>query len=141
MTLPGTRILLPSRVRPRSLRAVWLLLLLVVPLAAAAGIALYFSNPKLVPEFPSWFDPAFFQYNLLLLLVFVLMVPAITYVYIGIMRSERLLRLKQELSESNWQANEEHINNSVNAQFGVRNYLGSTIILMVVIGLGLSVTL
>jgi hypothetical protein len=83
----------------------------------------------------------FFQYNVLLLVVFVSMVPAITLVYVDIMKRERVARLRSDLSDAEWERHAASIGESINIQFGPLNYVGSTVTLTVIIALFLAVLL
>jgi hypothetical protein len=104
-----------------------------------ATVAWFVPGPPL-REVAAWFDPLFFQYNVLLLVVFVSMVPAITLVYVDIMKRERVARLKTDL-EHEYAKHAQHIDESINIQFGPMNYVGSTVTLTVIIALFLAVTL
>lgn len=105
-----------------------------------AGVFLV-SHSKLLHVFTiaEWFDPLFFQYNVLLWMTFVLLIPCITYFYVRNMREEREGRLKSELRPETWQQLEGYIKSVIRRQFGMPNYIGSTATLMVVVAMGLAI--
>lgn len=106
------------------------------------GIALiYASGMTKAFEIPQWFDPLFFQYNLLLWMLFVLLIPIITYFYVQSMKQERTTRLHDELERETWLEREQYIGQVIQRQFGMKNYIGSTMTLMVVTATGLAVLL
>ena len=121
--------------------ALWLLIGLGVAIVAIIATIVWLVPPPPLREVATWFDPMFFQYNVLLLVVFVSMVPAITLVYVDMMKRERVVRLQADLSETEWAEHAAHINQSINIQFGPLNYVGSTVILTVIIALFLAVML
>jgi len=92
-------------------------------------------------SFLQWFDPSFFAYNVLLLLIAVLAVPGITYFYVTCMKGEKLRRLRNDLNEERWTENARAIELHVTRQFKMRKYLGSMLTLTFVILLGASIIL
>lgn len=105
-----------------------------------AGISLVWPSDLLhVFKIAEWFDPLFFQYNVLLWMTFVLLIPCITYFYVRNMREEREGRLKSELRPETWQQLEGYIKSVIQRQFGMSNYVGSTATLMVVVAMGLAI--
>lgn len=102
-----------------------------------------------------WFDPSFFIYNLLLSAFAVLIVPFLTFHYIGSMRREKLRRLKRELCECRdagakrktpiWGGNEaeceRNIRQLVEPQFRLRNYLPSVVGMSVTVAFGIVIIL
>jgi preprotein translocase subunit SecG len=127
--------------RLRRNAALLVLIALFVLIAIVIAVLAARVNPSALFDAAKWFDPMFFQYNVLLLLVFIFMVPTITLVYVDTMRRERVVRLRGELSAAQWRDHEAHVNDSIGIQFGLRSYIGSTLTLTVIIALGLSVTL
>jgi hypothetical protein len=115
------------------------LVLLTVPFAILAFMLSFNSDLKHVLTIGTWFDPLFFQYNVLLWSLFVLLIPFITYFYVQNMREERESRLRSELHEATWKKHEEYIKSVIRRQFGMRNYIGGTAVLMVVVAMGLVV--
>jgi hypothetical protein len=95
-----------------------------------------FARPLGIVE---WFDPLFFQYNVLLWTLFVLLIPAITYFYVQSMREEREERLRHELRAETWEERKEYVRMVIERQFGMSNYIGSTLTLMIVVAAGLAV--
>jgi hypothetical protein len=129
---------------PRNRKQLASLLVLTIPFLCV-GIALIFISAANSPISPvkaiQWFDPVFFQYNVVLLFLLILIIPAITYVYVDTMRQERFVRLQNELPPAELHQHEQHIRSSIEIQFSLRNYVGSTATLMIVIALGFSVML
>ena len=118
-----------------------LLGLVVVPYIAVAAVLFYQSNPATLRELTSWFDPVFFQYNLLLLLFSVLLLPFVTFFYITNMKGEKQRRFRNELSEAEWKEMADYVNHIFNRRFRISYYLGSMTVLMVLITLGGSIIL
>lgn len=112
---------------------------LALPIVIFGGILITSSGPLAVINISGWFDPLFFQYNVLLWSLFVLLIPAITYFYVQSMREEREARLRSELHEDTWKRLEFYITSVIQRQFGMLNYVGSTLTLMVVVAMGLIV--
>ena len=85
-----------------------------------------------------WFDPVFFQYNLFLLLFSVLIVPAITVLYLVNMRGEKERRLQADIPPEIWQREETRakIQETIATAFALRNYFGSMVTLAVITMLG-----
>ena len=119
----------------------WLLVGLGVIIVGIIATVVWLVPPPPLRDVAAWFDPMFFQYNMLLLVVFVSMVPAITLVYVDIMKRERVARLHSDLSDSEWTRHETNIRESIDIQFGPTNYVGSTVTLTVIIALFLAVML
>lgn len=123
-----------------------MVLLLIVPQVLFAG---ELAVNALWPEcedlglfsFLQWFDPTFFAYNAVLLVVAVSAVPGITYFYVTHMKKEKLRRLRNDLNEKRWEENEKAIVQYVTAQFKMSNYMGSMLTLTLVVLLGASIIL
>lgn len=123
------------------LRTPLFLVLLMAPFVGSALLLINASGPLEFQGMLEWFDPLFFQYNLLLYLLFVLIVPVMTAFYVDSMKEERLVRLQDELSSALWEAKQEEIQHKIERQFNMRNYVGSTLMLMLVISISIGVIL
>ncbi len=102
-----------------------------------------------------WFDPSFFVYNLLLCALAVLIVPFLTFHYIGSMRREKVRRLKRELCDCRedgtkletplWGGDEteceRNIRQLIGPQFRLRNYLPSVVGMSVTVAFGIVIIL
>lgn len=118
--------------------------LLLIPLSVylgAAGALLYEVGAEPFLEIARWFDPVFFAYNLVLLLLAVLVVPGITFIYVHAMKQEKAKRLKREVPAALWDRCEEEICAHLDRFVRFRNYLGSMLVMMAVITLGASIIL
>ena len=111
-------------------------LLLVVPLFLFVLVLFVGSDLKAILSILDWFDPLFLQYNLLLFLFAVFVVPAITYFYVHNMKGEKIRRLKNELSDEQWEQNGTQLEAAITRSFSMTNYLGSMTALIVVIAFG-----
>lgn len=113
-------------------------------LAVGALIAAMFMNTDDPIAFFSsarWFDPAFFQYNFLMLLTSVFLTPIITIVYTQRMQSEKSRRIRRNLSEEEWETHKDYIEERLANASSFRNYAGSLAIVTVVILFGASIML
>lgn len=104
------------------------------------------NNPAsltLYGQITQWFDPIFFQYNLILLFFAVAIIPLITLSYVVFMGREKEQRLKRELPPEAYtnQETANYINSYLLNTFTVRNYLGSMMILMFVVIFGCTIIL
>jgi hypothetical protein len=88
-----------------------------------------------------WFDPLFFQYNLALLMLAQLFVPAVTFMYVTRMRDEKAIRLRRELPHDVWEKNKHEILGRIVSHFRFGNYFGSALLLTLVISLGAMILL
>jgi hypothetical protein len=131
---------------------VWLAVILVViavptvilfVLSAYPGIRLHASRLGLhaVADVAGWFDPMFFQYNLLLLLGAEAVVPLITFMYVVRMRREKLRRLENDVPGDVWREHENSIRARVEQHFRFANYLPSALLALIVVTLGMSIIL
>ncbi len=121
------------------MRRIWAHLLVgivVVPYIIIAAVLFYESGTVTFHEMTGWFDPVFFQYNLLLLLFSVLLLPFVTYFYITNMKGEKQRRFRNELSEAEWKEIADYVNQIFNRRFRISYYLGSMAVLMMLITLG-----
>jgi hypothetical protein len=96
---------------------------------------------RAVTEAAGWFDPLFFQYNLLLLFGAQAVVPLITFMYVVRMRREKLRRLENDVPPEVWRENEGSIRARVEGHFRFANYLPSALLALVVVSLGVSIVL
>lgn len=133
--------------------------LFIVPIMLFAGVVLLLfytsiemanstgtitsENLPLYVQITQWFDPVFFQYNLVLLVFAVAIIPLITLCYVHSMRQEKERRLKRELPPEAFTDQEtvEYINNYIGKTFTLRNYLGSMMTLMFVVMFGCMIIL
>jgi len=92
-------------------------------------------------DFLGWFDSIFFAYNLLLFTVALLIPPLITYVYVRLMKGEKLRRLARDMPGAVWDAHQDEVRVMTNKLFRWRTYLGSMTLLTMVLLLGASVML
>ena len=112
---------------------------LTLPMVAIGALLAWNSDLGRVLKIGGWFDPLFFQYNVLLWTLFVLLIPFVTYSYVQSMREEREARLHAELDPDDWNKLEQYIKSVIQRQFGMQNYVGSTFTLMAVVAMGLIV--
>ena len=111
------------------------------------GMLLYSSTKRaggilaMLDDTMCWFDPVLLQYNLILLLVGVLIVPLMTIFYIYSMKDEKLRRLRAEIPENKWKSCKAEVQSRVESIFKVRHYIGSLSALSIVILLGVSIIL
>lgn len=84
-----------------------------------------------------WFDPVFFQYNLVLLAASVLVIPFVTFSYVHTMMGRKERRLQRELPESRRGEIQERLRSRV----AFSAYLGSVSLNMLIVLLGTSIIL
>jgi hypothetical protein len=114
--------------------------LLTLPYLLAALTVFLITGKDCWGKAVEWFDPRFLQYNVALLLMAVLIVPWITYFYVTGMKEAKRRRLEKDLLHE-YEPNKKYIENSLNSQFKFQNYLGSMIILMLIITMGAGILL
>ncbi|MFC1601984.1 hypothetical protein ACFL3U_00260 [Pseudomonadota bacterium] len=97
----------------------------------------------LIDHIALWFDPVFFQYNLALLCLSVLIIPLITFCYITNMKGEKLRRLNRELPPEllNDSTVKQRIENHIIKSFHINHYLGSMLVLTFVVMMGCMIIL
>lgn len=88
-----------------------------------------------------WLDPVFFIYNILLAMMAILIVPFVTFFYVHNMREEKRQRLLNELTHDERNEFIERIDLALKERIKFRNYLGSMIVIMIVIALGAAIIL
>ena len=81
-----------------------------------------------------WLDPVFTVYNLALLLLIVMVVPAITFFYVNTMRDRKQQRLLQQIPNN--KVNIDKIEKILDETFQIDHYAGSMTLLSIVILLG-----
>ena len=119
----------------------------IVPFLAIAGTLFYLTGPTAFMSVTRWLDPVLFQYNLLLLLVGVLIIPSLTYFYCTRMRGEKKRRLRLELGPALWaRLNSDtdpasRIENRIELQFSMRHYAGTMTLVTVLVTLGAAIIL
>lgn len=123
----------------RALRSLLVLAFLMLPYVVIGALLTHKSGFARSLLIVGWFDPLFFQYNVLLWELFVLLIPAITYFYVQSMREEREERLRHELRAETWEERQDYVHMVIERQFGMWNYMGSTLTLMLVVAAGLAV--
>ncbi|MDQ2695587.1 MAG: hypothetical protein M3Z21_09480 [Pseudomonadota bacterium] len=124
------------------LRSISVALLLAVLVMAIIGALFFFSDaPLAVRDAGTWFDPVYYQYNLLLLALAVLVVPVVTGNYVASMGEVKRTRLCRELPPEQWQTHREMIEATISRQFRMSNYGGSMLALMAVIFAGAAIIL
>jgi len=84
-----------------------------------------------------WFDPVFFQYNLLMLLLAVLVVPCVTLSYLRTMLGRKERRLYSEVP----QQHRAEVRQLLASRVSFRAYLGSVVLTTAVVMLGASIIL
>jgi len=89
----------------------------------------------------TWFDPVYFQYNLLLALFAILIVPVITLFYVTRMKEEKIRSIERELSQDEKDRLGSYIHNRINETFKFKNYIGSIVTLTTVIIFGVTIIL
>jgi len=114
-----------------------LALLIMIPLTVEGGPEQFFR------QITCWFDPVFYQYNLLLLLLAVLLTPALTLSYVYSMKDEKKRRLSLELPHKVWNDEKEKdkIIAYVNKTFHISHFIGSMSVLSIIVMLGFMVML
>ncbi len=130
-----------SRPRSWSVGGIGLLLLGLAYVAAAAFLLSLRAQRTQVLALEQWFDPLFFEYNVLLLLIAQLLVPAVTLMYVRRMKGEKERRLRRELPDALWRANEAEILQRLDAHFRIGNYFGSVALVSIVITMGAAIIL
>ena len=88
-----------------------------------------------------WFDPLVFQYNVVLLVVAQMLVPAVTLMYVMRMKGEKERRLRRDLPDALWTANQDEILIRLDAHFRWGNYFGSVALITTIITLGAAILL
>jgi hypothetical protein len=129
------------RQRSSSVGAIGLLLLSATYVGAAAYLVWLRASRAQLEQFQRWFDPLFFEYNVLLLLIAQLLVPAVTFMYVRRMKGEKERRLRRELPDALWRANEAEILGRLDSHFQLGNYFGSVALVSIMITMGAGIIL
>jgi len=118
--------------------------LLLVVLLAGSVVYLFILTDEptaLFVEITKWFDPVYFQYNLLLALFAIMIVPVITLFYVVRMKGEKIRSLEREMSKEEFRQLGHYIRERINETFKIKNYIGSIVTLTTVIFFGVSIIL
>jgi hypothetical protein len=86
-----------------------------------------------------WFDPVFFQYNLLLCAIAVLVVPSVPLLYVRSMAWQKEARLSREIPEDKWCRYKVASRLQIRSEF--KFYFGSTVLASLVVAFGMSILL
>lgn len=116
----------------------WLAFLVALCAAGAGGVVLGVGP---LGRANDWFDPLLVQYNLALLLLAQLSVPLITYIYVRKMKGEKERRLAREVPPEVWERERAGVRERLEAHFRFDNYVGSVLLVLVMITLGLAIIL
>ena len=122
--------------------ALWLLVMIPVPML---GLWLGYQsvqqqscqNLSGLIAVAHWFDPLFFQYNLVLSATAILLVPAVPFFYVYSMAWRKKARLKRNLSDEDFRQIDSRLERRSKFQF----YLGSVVLTMIIVTLGISILL
>lgn len=123
----------------------WIALAVLVGFVIGLAVVLGWESTHSGPETPHrnllaishWFDPVFFQYNLVLLVVAVLVVPLVTMSYVQTMMYRKELRLNRELPEDR----RAEMRELLASRIGFTTYFGSVSLTTIVVLLGASIIL
>lgn len=122
-------------------KAAVMLAVLVMPWVAKAA-DLVSTKPGLSCDTPlSWFDPYFFWYNVVLIVIATLVIPGTTYLYCRNMKAEKIRRLKNDIGEERWKGRPSKIESIVSDQFKFGNYFWSTSVLSLIVCSGATIIL
>ena len=100
-----------------------------------------FARLGLVCGIATWFDPVVFQYNFLLFLFCVSLIPIFTYFYTARMKEEKAQRICNQLPEEMWNEVEETVIERIRDSMSFKNYAGSMIILNLIVIFGMAILL
>lgn len=84
-----------------------------------------------------WFDPIFFQYNMILGMVAILVVPTVPLLYVRSMAGRKRARLERDLGQDEWS----RIAPTLDRRMSYRFYLGETFLATVIVSLGVTIML
>ncbi len=119
----------------------WLVFLVPVSLIAGLGLeSAYGPDGVDYHDFRAvahWFDPVFFQYNLVMMLLAVLVVPSLALTYIQTMASRKERRLRREIPVER----RGEIHKSMERRASFSAYRGSVFLTTVIVLLGASILL
>jgi len=118
------------------------LLLIAILGGSVAYLFILTEDPTaLFAHMAKWFDPVYFQYNLLLALFAIMIVPVITLFYVTRMREEKIRSVERELSQDEKDSLGSYIHKRINETFKFKNYIGSIVTLTAVIIFGVTIIL
>lgn len=118
-------------------------LVFIVPVSLIAGLGLESAYGPEGVEYHDfravahWFDPIFFQYNLIMMLIAVLVVPSLVLAYIQTMAGRKERRLQREIPV----ARRDEIHKSMERRASFSAYRGSVFLTTVIVLLGTSILL
>lgn len=118
-------------------------LVFIVPVSLIAGLGLESAYGPSGVEYHDfravahWFDPVFFQYNLIMMLIAVLVVPSLALTYIQTMAGRKERRLRREIPLER----RSEIHKSMERRASFSTYRGSVILTTVIVLLGTSILL
>ena len=115
--------------------------LLVAPYLAAAAYLITASGLQHVLEVTNWFDPLFFQFNVIIACMMIGAVPLITVTYVHSMKAEKWRKFEREIPSAYFKTNEDRIRDRVESHFSIKNYIGSMTMLTLVVTIGVSIIL
>jgi hypothetical protein len=115
----------------------------VAALAIFVGYEFHLSGDPgaLLTAIATWFDPVFFQYNLLMALFSFVVIPGVTLFYIGRGQPWKIERLEQHMPPEVFNAEKDYLEEQIKSVFKVSNYLPSAAILVVVVLFGIGILL
>lgn len=121
------------------------IVLILGVLAVVSAIIFVFSQTDhpsaLATVVPTWFDPVFFQYNFLLALFAIAIVPIITFFYVKRMSTDKVVHLRRQFSNQSWEKERAYILEQLTQTFRVRSYLPSVVFLVIVVMFGIGILL
>ena len=100
-----------------------------------------FARLALVCGIATWFDPVVFQYNFLLFLFCISIIPIFTYFYTARMKEEKAQRIYNQLPDEMWKEVEETVIERIRNSMSFKNYAGSMIILNLIVIFGMAILL
>lgn len=100
-----------------------------------------FEQLELVCGIATWFDPVFFQYNFLLFLFCISIIPIFTYFYTVRMKEEKVHRIRKQLPVSMWKEDGKEIIDRIGELMSFKNYLGCMTVLNVIVIFGVGLLL
>jgi hypothetical protein len=122
-----------------------LIMIAVLAAVLALGVWVLSQVPELQPnpalrEVAKWFDPAFFAYNLLLLVASILLPALLAFSYVSSMGEEKTRRIRRELGAL-WEPNEGWISEYIAKQLYWLDYVVGVFAMCSVVAFGASVLL
>jgi hypothetical protein len=127
-----------SRVLTAGEKALPVLLLLLIPtlFVVALGVRLSRLGIKDLKTASRWLDPMFFNYNLALAALAILILPTLTFLYVTMMEGEKRRRLIRDLPKEDFKRYWTDIDELVKRQFSFESYLAPMVTTMLVVGCG-----